>query len=836
MRNCIFLLFIFVLTSTALKSQKFEWVKSFGGKDFEAGSSMEIDNGGNIYISGTFEGTVDFDPGVDTTYLTSAGEFDFFVQKLDSEGNLIWVKSFGGLFYDESADIKLDNLGNMYILGSFSGTVDFDPGSDVHVLSGLFILDLFLLKLDSDGNLVWVKTFDGTGPVDGAELTFDAFGNIHIIGSFYGAVEFYNGADTTRITSVDNLDVFILKLDFNGEFLWVKSIGGKLDEFGGSINIDFSGNVITSMIFSDTINYWTGSENIIFIPKSDRDFLVQKFDKDGNFIWVHTFGGTGVDICRSIVLDKSDNLLITGYYADMVDFDPGPQNFFLTSKGEIDVFLCKLDGEGNFIWAKSFGGVGYDAGQFIKIDISGDIVFSGMFQDTVVFNNEINSVTLVTNGYSDVFIMQLDSLANYKWIKSFGGMYYDEVHGMQLDLEGNIYNLGVFAATVDFDPGPGTEILSSPDYFQIYVHKMSPCKVPVLTDEITSCEPYTWINGVTYNTSNTTAVHFIQNVFGCDTMIKLNLTIHQPSIGTDEIIACEEYTWINGVTYTTSDDTTTHVIQNVFGCDSIVKLNLTIHQPSFGTDNITACEEYTWINGVTYTTSDDTTTHVIQNVFGCDSIVKLNLTIHQPSFGTDEITACEEYKWINGITYTSSNNTATTIILNEAGCDSIVSLNLKIENVSDNRIFYNGETINALNENASFRWLDCDRNFEPIPGQSNQSFLPLESGNYAVEITENECIDTSSCLLVILVGVNDINPNLHVNAYPNPNFGDFVLHFNQVESNVEISIYDVTGKIISGLYYEKCFKQDVLLPYPAGIYFLKIQSKDQNAVLKIIKL
>ena len=200
------------------------------------------------------------------------------------------------------------------------------------------------------------------------------------------------------------------------------------------------------------------------------------------------------------------------------------------------------------------------------------------------------------------------------------------------------------------------------------------------TDVVSACGSYTWINSTTYTSSNNTATHVLTNAAGCDSTITLNLTINSPTSSTDVVSACGSYTWINSTTYTSSNNTATHVLTNAAGCDSIVTLNLTINSPTSSTDVVSACGSYTWINSTTYTSSNNTATHVLTNAAGCDSTITLNLTINSPTSSTDVVSACGSYTWINGTTYTSSNNTATHVLTNAAGCDSIVTLNLTISN------------------------------------------------------------------------------------------------------------------------------------------------------------
>ena len=116
------------------------------------------------------------------------------------------------------------------------------------------------------------------------------------------------------------------------------------------------------------------------------------------------------------------------------------------------------------------------------------------------------------------------------------------------------------------------------------------------------------------------------------------------------------------------------------GCDSLVTLDLTIDNSLTGTDAQNACDSYTWIDGVTYTSSNSSATILLTASGGCDSLVTLDLTIGNSNTGTDTQTACDSYTWVDGNTYTVSNNSATWILTNAAGCDSTVTLDLTITN------------------------------------------------------------------------------------------------------------------------------------------------------------
>ena len=173
-------------------------------------------------------------------------------------------------------------------------------------------------------------------------------------------------------------------------------------------------------------------------------------------------------------------------------------------------------------------------------------------------------------------------------------------------------------------------------------------------DTQTACDSLVWIDGNTYTANNTTATHTLTNANDCDSVVTLNLTINNSNTGTDTQTACGSFTWIDGNNYTANNTTATHTLTNANDCDSVVTLNLTINNSNTGTDTQTACGSFTWIDGNNYTANNTTATHTLTNANGCDSVVTLNLTINNSNTGIDTQTACDSFDWIDGNTYTAS--------------------------------------------------------------------------------------------------------------------------------------------------------------------------------------
>ncbi len=206
-------------------------------------------------------------------------------------------------------------------------------------------------------------------------------------------------------------------------------------------------------------------------------------------------------------------------------------------------------------------------------------------------------------------------------------------------------------------------------------------------------------------------------------------------------------------------------------------------------------------------------------------------------FGTDTRTECNSYTWINGQTYTASNNTATFNIVNGAanGCDSLVTLDLTINNVSDLTTTTSGTTISANNTGASYQWLDCDNNNSIIASETGQSFTANSNGNYAVELTENGCVDTTDCVAITSVGIIENSFGDILLVYPNPTSGNFSIDLGAIYESTMVSIVDLSGKLIDSKSMTQSQTLNLSVVDPAGIYIVTIQAGDKKAVIRLVK-
>lgn len=363
---------------------------------------------------------------------------------------------------------------------------------------------------------------------------------------------------------------------------------------------------------------------------------------------------------------------------------------------------------------------------------------------------------------------------------------------------------------------------------------------------IYGAENYLWSNGETSSTlslnpsSSTQYTVIGTNSHLCSSTLSIPITVHQPTYTIDTIHSCNSYTWIDGITYSSNTNTPTYTLTSIHGCDSTVNLNLTIHQIVNTIDYVSACNSFTWINGITYTQSTNSPTYTLNSIYGCDSIVNLNLTMNYSSSGVDNQVHCKTYTWINGITYTSSTNTPTYTFTNFSGCDSIVRLNLRINplpnvGITGNMDIFEGDTTELRASGANYySWSN---------GLIGQTIFvsPTQTTQYSVAgADENNCTNTASITINVHppIGLNNIENTNLISIYPNPTSGKINIIYKSNESSMQkIILLNVLGEKI----VEKTIKNENeifldLSPYSSNIIFMEILlSNGEKFVKKIIK-
>lgn len=570
----LFTIFCSICSGPQLSAQSidFAWAKRIGGNGTDEANSITTDAAGNLVVAGRFSGTVDFDPGTGVQSLTSFGGVDIFIVKLDPAGNFQWVKQMGGAGDDVANAIFIDLNGIIYTTGYFTNTADFDPGP-----AGFNLVangsNIFVSKLTADGNFIWAKGMGGNtanGTADtGLSIAVDQNGNVFTGGHFWSAnADFDPGAGSFLLSSAGNIDLFISKLDPNGNFLWAIRIGSIAGEEVKSLKVDQGGNVITTgLVGTPVVDFDPGPG--VFNLTSSSAFIL-KLDPNGNFVWAKQFLAVPAPFSvgtwgYGIELDASANIYLTGYFQGQVDFDPGPGTFLLQSvtDGFMDypeAFVAKLDPAGNFIWAKQMArataSFNYGLGTAIDVDANGYVYTVGIFYETTDFDPGPGTYNLTATGFNDAFLSVLDASGNFVSARKIvGGSNADWSASVNAAVPGTVYICGNFRATADVDPCTAVLNIASLGQEDAFILKYTIPSVTINASTVTICPGnpvtftalpvneglspvYQWqVNGVNTGSNSTTfTTTTLQNGDQVRAILITNPTCTPPAGDTSNVI------------------------------------------------------------------------------------------------------------------------------------------------------------------------------------------------------------------------------------------------------------------------------------------------------------
>ncbi len=482
MKNITTLFLLVVALQHSALSQSLVWAKSMGGAYSDIAYAIATDADGNVYTTGSFRLTADFDPGDGVYELTALGNTDIFVSKLDADGNFLWAFNMGGTSSANGEAIAINNDGNCVIIGNFLETIDFDPSNAVFNLTAVNGGDMFAAILDNAGNLMWAGAMGGQGYDNSFALAMDAAGNMVIAGYFGNSCDFDPSAGENIISTSEG-SAFVMKLQADGTFMWAKHIeGGE----GSDVNcwdmaLDSDDNILLAGSFIGTVDFDMSAAVFELTSVGSTDIYACKLDANGDFIWAAGMGNGSADAAFAIATDGENNVHVSGNFIHTVDFDPGPDVYTLTSasSSDHDTFIWKLSAAGTFVWARALGGDNNEFPTSIAVDALGNVYTVGAFDGACDFDPgadvfELNPASV--NSF-DIYISVLDANGEFVWAGSIGSTYLDKPEDVAVDAQGHVFICGNFHLTVDMDPTAGEyELTAVSDAFVL--------KLVGITDDI----------------------------------------------------------------------------------------------------------------------------------------------------------------------------------------------------------------------------------------------------------------------------------------------------------------------------------------------------------------
>lgn len=452
----LYTLFLLAEYKITAQAPVWAWAQAFGseqGANF--GRAIAVDPvKGDVYVTGSFSDTTDFDPN-NSMHLLETSKTNSFISKMDRDGNLLWAKSMeGGTNYSTAIVFTSYQNGSIFMLGYFTDTVDFDPGPGVfELITDEGTESVYLTKLDVNGSFLWAKEISSEYTAIGKSLEVITSGKgqgIYIAGSYLTSIDADPGGNMHLLTASDfYVDAFVLKLDLNGQFEWAKNFKNTKQDECVAITSDAKGNLYITGTFRDTIDFDPqAADHNLHISTGSNDAFLLKLNSDGKVAWSKTWGGTSTDQPRSIIIDKYGNagIYLTGNFHGTADFDPEPLNTdYATSNGDADMFISRLDEDGQHLWTKTLGGIMSDRGWDLITNPfgNGDVIITGQWEDDVDFDPGPGVFQVaVEDNATCIFVMRFDKAGNFMWVKPVGNGNGDSSEGIAMDYAGNIYLAG----------------------------------------------------------------------------------------------------------------------------------------------------------------------------------------------------------------------------------------------------------------------------------------------------------------------------------------------------------------------------------------------------------
>lgn len=474
------LLFILVVCPfLSINAQTFDWAKSIGGTGTESINAV-TKNPTGIFITGTFQGTVDFNPGSAVNNLTSNGGTDCFILKIDFDGNYLWAISFGGSGDDVATSIAADNSGIM-IVGNFVNTVDFNPGSGTNNSISNGNSDIFYLKLNNNGGYLYHKTIGGPNADTCNKIIYDVFNIPFIVGTFRDTVDFNPDAGVNSVTTGGGIDGYVMKINpSSGGLIWVKqfeSLGVNAYININDIGTDSLGNIFIGGNFYNSVDIdpgpsvlYMGSVNLSN-GTAQNVFLI-KLDSSGNYSGYTTLRPSTSCNLASLKIDSNDNVISTGAFSGNIDFNPSSGVNQINANGTTRTFIWKLTNTFGFGFVGSYAGNAANWPYNLYLDSNDAIYISGQFAGNADFDINSPQNGLVSVGSYDAFFAKVNSNTTFGFAKAVSGFDYNI--GKAILVNGtSVFTFGNYKATVYLNSDSGTQNATSNGDYDFFIQRFT---------------------------------------------------------------------------------------------------------------------------------------------------------------------------------------------------------------------------------------------------------------------------------------------------------------------------------------------------------------------------
>lgn len=451
------------------------WGRAIGGRGADRALGLAVDKTGNAYVTGNFSEFIDADPGPGVSLITSRGQTDVFLCKLDPAGGLMWVRSFGGFGPDSGSKITFDSSA-VFLTGDFSSTIDADPGAGIFNVTSAGAQDIFVVSLNLEGGFRWAFRIGGTGQDYPGDLALQG-GALYLSGRFFNTVDFDPGPARDEMSSSGESDAFLARyVAASGSHSWAKRFGGKGGDDVASILIGQDNKIGVGGYFSDTLRI-AGAQVPPVVSTGGTDAFFLQFESNGNYIAGFNIGGRGNDLVSAVGRDLQGNLLLAGLFAEKADFWPGPDSLIAVPLTGQEIFIVRYD---SLFRPVNFSKLGNGLGQLsgMMVGTAGKVLICGSFRGKIDFdpgNGQFFPVSTPGND-ADGFIASYTAGIALDWIRVIGrnpSSMNDQISALAKGPDGSLYAGGRFQFGADFLPGQDTLHVYSGGFQDVFVQKFS---------------------------------------------------------------------------------------------------------------------------------------------------------------------------------------------------------------------------------------------------------------------------------------------------------------------------------------------------------------------------
>lgn len=386
-----------------------------------------------------------------------------------------WVKTFGGSSYDQVTSMTQDTELNIYLSGWSGAAIDIDPGSGIFMTEydAEAFTSMYLSKFTPDGEFTWGKNLDFQTDL----MITDPQNNLYLFGMAYDTIDFDPGPnEALGISHGPNSqsDMFICKLDSDGNYLWHTILGSISHDYITSVGCNPDGSLIIAGTFEESCDF-DPSENVFNLtPTGDGHTYILKLSSNGEFVWVKSLGNGLPSWPSSVHIDGTGNILISGQFKDTMDFDPGPAVYNLSGSGEIKSYVLKLNSLGEFIWVNRIQGTESNYAYSVVTDQFNNVYHYGGFLGSIYPIPDNNFWALIAPlNVQDAFLVKYNESGDYLGGKKFNVDGYIYPQRVQFDQDSNLLVSGSFNGTIDYHYNQTNVLTSTNSQSDIFVFKMN---------------------------------------------------------------------------------------------------------------------------------------------------------------------------------------------------------------------------------------------------------------------------------------------------------------------------------------------------------------------------